>query len=76
MDKETAVEFERIKAQQRIDAKDIKELKDIKESWDSLIRTSIIKTVTWLVTVGIAGAMFGWNLPENVRKAVAEWMAR
>ncbi len=76
MDRETAVELEKLKADGRAKDKRIDDLEGIAESWNSLIRNVVVKTVTWLLAVGMAGIMFGWHLPENVRKALSDWMSR
>ncbi len=47
-----------------------------RDAWHSLIASSIVKTVTWLTGVGIMGAVYGWHLPENIRKYLADWLSK
>lgn len=73
MDKETAVEFEKIKAEQKAQGKEIEEIKETQKQWNHLVKAVVVKTVTWLLGAGILGALYGWNMiPENLRKALAE----
>lgn len=46
------------------------------KEWDKVVRDVIIKTVSWLVVTGIAGALYGWHLPENARKFIADWVSK
>ena len=77
MDKETAVELERLKAADRAKDKRIDDLEEMAASWNALIRNVIIKTVSWLLAVGAAGLIFGSRvLPEDIRKSLLEWIQK
>lgn len=69
MDKETAVEIQKLKG-------DVETLKEAHKAWNTLIKDTIIKIVSWLVAIGTAGALYGWHLPENVRKSLSEWISK
>lgn len=56
--------------------KDVDDLKEAKKSWDLLVRDTTIHTLKWLIMIATAGFMFGWNMPENIRKALSEWIAK
>lgn len=46
------------------------------ESWNSLVKKVVIQSFMWLVAVIISGITFGWHLPENIRKAIADWASK
>lgn len=69
MDKETAERLTKLETK-------IENIQDERKAWDSLIRDTVIKSVTWLIGVGIAGWVYGWHLPENVRKALGDWISK
>lgn len=69
MDKETAVELQKLKG-------DVETLKEAKKAWDTLIKNAIVKTVSWLLAIGTMGVLYGWHLPDNIRKSLAEWIQR
>lgn len=56
--------------------KDVADLKEAKKSWDLLVRNAVVKTVFWLLSVGIAGLMLGMQSPEAIRKSITEWLAK
>lgn len=77
MDKETAVEIERLKAADEAKNKRIEDLEEIAKTWNSLIRSVIMKTVSLLLAVGVAGLIFGSRvLPEDIRKSLLEWIQK
>ena len=43
---------------------------------NSLIIKTLVKTVGWLVGVGVTGALFGWHLSESPRKALSDWLLK
>jgi hypothetical protein len=69
MDKETAERL--VKLETKLEA-----VEQDRAVWNKLIRDAIIKTVSWLVMVGTAGMLYGWHMPENVRKFVSEWVSK
>lgn len=87
MDKETALEIERLKAATTLEierlkvattavAKTVEELEKEHKKWTSLVRNVIVKSVTWLLLMGGSGMLFGWNMPPEVRKALLEWASK
>ena len=75
MDKETAVEIERLKSDAKADRKRIDELETEVLTWKTLVRAAVIRVVKFLLGLGMAGLAFGWNLPENTRKAVIKMLS-
>ena len=76
MDKETAVAIAKLEAAVDQLSKDNKEQKDVLNLWNSLIRTTLIKIVTWLIVAGGTGLIFGWKMPPETRKAIIEWVTK
>ncbi len=76
MDKETAVAIEKLRALQEATAITVGELKEENKKWNSLLRTVLAKTVTWLLLVAGSGILFGWHLPPEIRKAIMDWAAK
>ncbi len=77
MDKETAVEFEKLKAEQKAQGKDIEGIKEIQKEWNQLVKRVVIKAVTWLLLSGAAGVVYGWSMiPPSLRKALTELWAK
>ena len=70
MDKETAVELEKLKATIAANTKSIGELEEDKKEWKQFMRKIVFQSITWLVGVGITTALFGYHLPDNVKKAI------
>jgi hypothetical protein len=80
MDRETAERLTRLeieaKERDRANEKRISDLEKDHESWNKLLRKVVGKIILWILTMGGAGVFFGLHLPENVRKAIADWIAR
>lgn len=76
MDKETAVALAKLEAKDEEKEKRIEAIERAHESWNALIRDAIIKVVTWLMGVTIAGVALGSHLPENIRKSIMEWISK
>lgn len=76
MDKETAERLTKLEAKDEAKEKRLEFIEKERESWNSLIRSVMVKTVVWLVAVGGSGIIFGWQLPPDIRKAIMEWAAK
>ena len=75
MDKETAVELEKLKAGMIAQGKTIGEIEADINSWKKFASRAIIKTVTWLLATGMAGLAYGLQIPENIKKRLIEWLS-
>lgn len=69
MDKETAVELEKLKAK-------VESIESWKKSVTATITKAVMKTVTWLLFTGGAGLAYGLHIPENFRKRLIEWLSQ
>jgi len=69
MDKETAERLTTLEI--KMDA-----VEEDRKAWNTLIKQTITKTVTWLLGVGTMGILFGWHLPGEVRKWLADWISK
>ena len=76
MDKETAVALAKLEALVKENTDDIKGQKEIISSWNSLVRSALLKIVTWLIIAGGTGLVFGWKMPPEVRKSIIEWVSK
>jgi hypothetical protein len=74
VDKETAVELERLRAESASQRKAIGDIESDIESWKKLATKAIIKSVTWLLATGLAGLAYGLHIPENIKKRLIEWL--
>lgn len=72
MDKETAVEIERLKS--HVGAHDLRllSLEKDREEWKTMVKKTVHRVVKYLLTLGAAGITFGLSMPENLRK----WLIR
>lgn len=76
MDRETAVEFERIKALVREHSEKIYAMEGKLTSWEKLIKTSLIQATKKFFLMGLIGIVFGWHLPEGMRKWIIDWITK
>lgn len=76
MDRETAVEFERIKGLVHEHSTKIYALEGKISSWEKLVRSSLIQAIKKFFLVGIIGIAFGWHLPEGLRKWLVDWITK
>ena len=76
MDKETAVELEKLKAESVSQRKAIGDIETDINSWKKFASKAIIKTVTWLLATGMAGLAYGLQIPENIKKRLIEWLSQ
>jgi hypothetical protein len=76
MDRETAVEIERLKAGQDALNKTVNTLEEESKSWKLLVRNTVLKSVTWLLGMGVIGVVYGWHLPNEMRKAFIDWISK
>lgn len=71
MDKETAIAIEQLKAGMAEVKKTADETKQGIDKWKSFLWEIMAKSVLWLLALTLATATFGYHLPENIRKSVA-----
>lgn len=76
MDRETAVEFERIKALVHEHSDKIRTLEGKLSSWEKLAKTSLIQATKKFFLIGLIGIAFGWHLPEGMRKWLIDWITK
>lgn len=69
MDKETAERLTKLESWKEA-------IQEERTTWHKLIRDTIIRTVSWLMMAGIAGVLYGWHLPENIRKFLADQLSK
>lgn len=69
MDKETAERLSKLETK-------MDEVQEERRAWNTLLRDTIFKTLTWLLGIGIAGAIYGWHLPSELRKSLADWITK
>ena len=74
MDKETAIELERLKAANEAHDIRITALERELEAWHSMVKNATARVIRYLLTLGAAGLMFGLSLPENARKLIVRWL--
>jgi len=74
MDKETAIELERLKAGHEAHEYRLHALELEVETWKAMVKRAVIKMVKYLLTLGAAGLTFGLNLPEHSRKMLIRWL--
>jgi hypothetical protein len=54
---------------------ELSRIKEESSEWKGFIRDIIKKVILWLLAVGTSGILFGWHVPQNVRKAVIDWVS-
>lgn len=54
----------------------VESLEEAHREWNTLIKNTIIKTVSWLLGAGVLGVTFGWHLPGEVRKWMEDWISK
>jgi hypothetical protein len=75
MDKETATELEKLRGELKAERVRTDAIEVDIATWKTLIKTAVVKTVKYLLGLGIAGMAFGWNLPENTREALIKMLS-
>jgi len=74
MDKETAIEIERLKAvDEALDVR-VAALERELEAWHTMVKNATARVIRYLLTLGATGLMFGLSLPENARKLIVRWL--
>lgn len=41
-----------------------------------VVITEVVRATSFLMAMMVAGAVYGWHLPENIRKFIADWFQK